>query len=785
MRSYPSTFNDGGGHLVIQNSSRISGNDFLDISTAPYDDMVKRIRSRNINMSSTIRENLFSVQAMNIANYNGYGAENSLDNIGSNSVYSTGKSRQAVYENVMTMPSAFLQQLKTYNLRYKNKTNSVIDVGKVNNDGKADVLEAQIASIDTVPSMFNPMYNIQYLGICGNVPLLNDTLSSLRSNDSDITNCSIRELVRLSLSSNSVLGQARYRYADFMYCKDLGKVSNNHLITLRKFSHPVGDNIFELASPKHSANKKGKSFDTEGGVGVLVTWFGTDDNKLEDILTYSYQATWKPLESTIEDVESREDDTEHRGILGFLANSVNPNYAQMVNRGYALDNSIYNWLGARISTKTLRKTDNTEMLRNYDKNKVYTPLNTVQNTHIYEGKLVMNQEITLNFCYKLRAYDNINPKTAMLDLIGNILEVTYRRGKFWGGERRFVGAPQNKAAWQKTTAFIDNAWDKLGGIMSALLSGVNIGNVLSKIAGAISEGAGAIVNAAGSAAQQIAGGNGDKLAKELGQKILALNKRIGFSKGLKGLLKNALGRPAMYAMNSLLDGSDVGLWHLTVGNPKNPIAVMGNLILTDATIQHSGPLGIDDFPTDLKVTVKLKPARSRDATEISRMYTRGESAIYISNNNHKLSDYYPVDAGFDKKFYDAQESNQVNQQKNDKMISDAAAADEKRIAAENEANQKNQGQTPAAGTSGTNDGTNANKTTTQKPTTAPPTAETKQLQLLPTDAVDELVYKEQEVVANDMVEATDPWISNPTKAKFNLTRGYSWVHFRLASDENV
>ena len=424
MRSYPSTFNDGGGHLVIQNSSRISGNDFSNISTAPYDDMVKRIRSRNINMNSTIRENLFSVQAMNIANYNGYGAENSIDNMGSNSVYSLGNSRQAAYENVMTMPSAFLQQLKTYNLRYKIKTNSLVDAGKVNYDGKAEVLEAQIASIDTVPSMFNPMYNIQYLGICGNVPLLNDTISSMRKNDSDITNCSIRELIRLSQSTNSVLGQARYRYADFMYCKDLGKVSNNHLITLRKFSHPVGDNIFELASPKYSANKKSKTFDTEGSVGVLITWFGTDDNKLEDILTYSYQATWKPLESTIEDVESREDDEEHRGILGFLANSVNPNYASMVERGYALDNSIYNWLGAKLGQKTLRKTDNTEMLRNYDKNKVYTPLNTVQNTHIYEGKLVMNQEITLNFCYKLRAYDNINPKTAMLDLIGNILEVT-------------------------------------------------------------------------------------------------------------------------------------------------------------------------------------------------------------------------------------------------------------------------------------------------------------------------------------------------------------------------
>lgn len=94
---------------------------------------------------------------------------------------------------------------------------------------------------------------------------------------------------------------------------------------------------------------------------------------------------------------------------------------------------------------------------------------------------------------------------------------------------------------------------------------------------------------------------------------------------------NALGRPAMYAFNSLLKGDDIGLWHLTIGNPKNPIASIGNLILEDATIEHSGPLGLDDFPSEITVTVKLKPGRSRDATEISRIYTKGIGSIYMSS----------------------------------------------------------------------------------------------------------------------------------------------------------
>ena len=108
-----------------------------------------------------------------------------------------------------------------------------------------------------------------------------------------------------------------------------------------------------------------------------------------------------------------------------------------------------------------------------------------------------------------------------------------------------------------------------------------------------------------------------------------------------GHLKNELGRPALYAMDSLLTGDNVGLWHVTIGNPKNPIAAMGNLILENASVQHYGPLGIDDFPTELKVTVTLKHARSRDSIEIGRMYTKGTNGIYLVSHGTNINSWYP------------------------------------------------------------------------------------------------------------------------------------------------
>ena len=109
----------------------------------------------------------------------------------------------------------------------------------------------------------------------------------------------------------------------------------------------------------------------------------------------------------------------------------------------------------------------------------------------------------------------------------------------------------------------------------------------------------------------------------------------------KGMLKNKLGRPAMYAFDSLLKGDPVGFHHVTIGNPRSPIISIGNLIITSTSVQHYGPLGIDDFPTGLKVTVNLKHAKSRDAIEIQQMYTGGSGVLSAGfSGMNKIEDYY-------------------------------------------------------------------------------------------------------------------------------------------------
>lgn len=505
-------------------------------------------------------------------------------------------------------------------------------------------------------SLFNPYYGVPYTGIVDNVPLLDGSITGVRNRAefAKLSDCSIKELVRLSRKKNSILGQARYKYADFMYCKDLGKISNNHLITLRKFSIPVGDNIYRQAATHNKKNNQAMP----GDIGRLVCWFDTDDNKLSDILSYEYEATWKELNAKIQQLDSQEDD-DARGPLGKLLNSMNPSYNRDVENGIANGGALAAVLQRfgimNPSTPTYASND-VALGRNYDANKVYEPVDTIQNTHIYEGKLIFKHEFSLTFSYKLRAYDNINPKSAFLDLLGNILAVTYRKGHFWGGRREILGPKPNKAGWNKANAIVDSLakgtgdlfqdifhfdFSKAGAQASSILNQMwsTFESVFPNISSAIGQVGGAVVDVAQGVAKAVTGDKdgakqklGDAKNNAKGAAAATGNavKQSNIGGALTGLIKNKLGRPSLYAFDSLLSGANVGLWHVTIGNPKNPIACFGNLIMTSAKITHSGPLGLDDFPTELKVTVSLKHARGRDATDIQKMYTKGENAIYLS-----------------------------------------------------------------------------------------------------------------------------------------------------------
>lgn len=652
MLSFPSTLNKGGSHLitpqqsnslkdVLNNSLRSAFNAAVSKATSGQGYDTDGIRYNEDRDTSSLIDDL------DFSSHPTVKYESNMLAPPANKNSETNK--QAVIWTPTHMNNQIFQVVNNYRCFLSGM---LIETG---NDGEMQGTNGKKYKTynfkgDLTPSLFNPYHALPVYGIMENVPLMDGTFLSKhdKAEIAKLDDCSIRELVNLSSVRKSILGNARYRYADFMYCKDLGKISNNHMITLRKFAIPVGDNIFRSTVAKTAGEGKDDPMSSIGDVGRMITWFDTDDNKLSDIMSYEYEASWKKLDAKIQQLDSQEDD-EGRGIAGKIINNLSPGYnlqsAHGINSGGLLG-QLMNSMGIGANTHEYQHND-VALGRNYDNNKVYTPRDTIQDTHVYEGKLTFKHEFTLNFSYKLRAYDNINPKSAFLDLLGNILTVTYRKGTFWGGKSEILGAKPNKAGWQKYNNVLKGLSDAGGDLWKNIfhLEGANTDGLLSALAqfGSslldIIKGAGMDIGGGASRAMQTAKDflSGNITANEVMGKVktsvqAGAQKAADLNLGqvMMGSIKNKLGRPALYAFDSLLTGAKVGLWHVTIGNPKNPIATFGNLIMTNAKITHSGPLGFDDFPTDLHVSVTLKHAMSRDATEISKMYTKGQNGIYFS-----------------------------------------------------------------------------------------------------------------------------------------------------------
>lgn len=541
-----------------------------------------------------------------------------------------------------------LDQMNWYNFSAGAALN-IYDQYQTSGEG-APMRYAEVQKV--VHSLFNPYYGIDAKYGMGPHQYIAAQTNPNISKDNDPNDCTISKLVKLSKQRYSILGQARYKYADFMFCKELG-MPNNHLITLRRYASPVGDRIHgpEVVDPSYQlekSNKTGKALKfwnnnvMPSDVGHLCCYFGGEDNKLEDILKYSFKQTYKNMNSTFDMIESKEDDRP--SPLGKLINSSSKGYNKLMAIGVSGgNNAITSWFS---KTPVVGKYfgaqgwyNSNSAMYHRDANKIYEPKNTIQEIDYYEGKLQFTHEFSIVFSYKMRSFDNISPKAAMLDLIGNITRTCYSRGTFWGGRRQINGAQPNASGWNKANAFIDNTWDKLGSGLSAFLTGnFDFNSLISSISGLATD----IINGAKKVAGDIASGGVKGVGTKINNLLTTLNKKTGIGGALKGALKNYLGRPQSYALDSLLTGGNTGVWHLTIGNPLKPIITIGNLEVTNTEVQHLGPLGIDDFPTELKVTISFKHARPRDAVDIEKMYMFGDRSFYKTHVRSNPGKIYTI-----------------------------------------------------------------------------------------------------------------------------------------------
>ena len=442
-----------------------------------------------------------------------------------------------------------------------------------------------------------------------NVPLLDSP-----SNRCDIRKnlgCTVKELV--DCSEKGQLGLETYAYSDFMYCKHLGKMPNTYMITLRKFPYPVGDyiggDLWRITNPREFTGvRKGM---TAPCVGCMVTWMGVSGNNLNEILRYSYKQPFKEQQAELQD--SKSDADSNTTLLNGMFSAFDKSYQKAYAEGKAGEaaNAAFSHFGINLGAPPYKEHRNFK-----DRNKVYGPVDAIKSTYIRSDEgMIFNHKFTLTFEYELRAYNGINPRQAMLDLLSNILNVTYTTGSFWGGGIKGYGAQQ-----------------------SNVFANLNIfkvkGGTFSDYADAFSKDLSNVTNSI----KTNLGLNTENISvSAIWNNIKGIFNTLGGM--LVGGLLNKMGRPQKAMYNSLLSPAPIGFWHVTIGNPKAPIMSIGNMVITNVTMEHNGPLGLDNFPTGLKVTVELDRGKPRDLRDIEKLYMHGNDRIYSSMTDKVFNMY--------------------------------------------------------------------------------------------------------------------------------------------------
>ena len=465
-------------------------------------------------------------------------------------------------------------------------------------------------------SLFNPFYNFRYAKFGAtdgssyrpddhrDLTILNATGDSTTKDKAalitdikaNVENPSASEIIKWAADAadsgldGTTLGPIPYQWNDFLWCKFYGKIPNNRLLTLRRYPIPVEDNL-QIAQSKMPLVP----------IAQAVTWWGDDTgNSLSSILGINYGFKWEEIIADVKEVAGNEISSE--ALLDTLT------FGKLKDK-QSLKNIIL----------AMTAGDNPQAASGFDKkaqdwlkeaygkegqywNRVLGPVNVIDSTYMRKRGFSFTHEVKLKFSYKLRSFSNINPKIAMLDLISNFLSLTHNTAEFWGGSQQYFQKTGYILPGLPTQKFEQG--DFIGGIQEVITymtaqfqeKSEGLNKLISEISTSFSEDD--IAEAA------------NILAESSGAKNLA-------GQFVKDLIQTPM------KMRSFLDGRAVGEWHLTVGNPMNPFAVIGNLCLKETTIKFSESLGLDDFPTEVEFAVTLNPGRPRAKQDIESMFNLG------------------------------------------------------------------------------------------------------------------------------------------------------------------
>ena len=467
--------------------------------------------------------------------------------------------------------------------------------------------------------------------------------------------------------NESERGKTPYSYQDFVFCKWWNKIENNRLITLRRYAAPVTDNIeFADYVVNENADKSEGKYEvtvkegdkevvkTYGGrrstnpwtpLATAVTYFGEGTgNDLSDIMSFSAHYNWAEIKADKSpiDITSQQNDAGN-GLVSDDFSGISSGLGTIAKfmgfLGEASGGNVINLDGAPNQLPPDPYKDGP-----YE-NRILGPVNVIMNTVRRERGLEFKQDgLKITFDYVSRPIGGINNKAVLLDLMSNILILTYSSGSWFGGMWRYKAENAAVYPWKYGDAmnklYRGQIFGKKGAVMTLTKHVFSDGK--SYLSSFLPDAAKFISNLFKGAIDAIYGaitGQDDKTKRAaaefqdaLGSSTSKAIQKVIAAKAMKGTTV-----PYIQNQRALLTGEPVGDWHLTIGNPLNPIAMIGNLIVKDVKFKWSNELGPDDFPIGFTAEITLDHGLGRDRDAIESMFNRGFGRIYTLSKNFRSS----------------------------------------------------------------------------------------------------------------------------------------------------
>lgn len=506
-------------------------------------------------------------------------------------------------------------------------------------------------------SLFNAFYVFKYSGGVDKITAENYTTSNTITRNgaaptviSNPTAASIVEWAQSLPSTNENtygVKNSPYSWSDFIFCKWYGIIPNNRLVTLRKF--PLGTN--DAASVKRAA---------QGGnpqnipVAQAVTWFGgPSGNDINQLWQNKWSLAWKKETVDAKNVQGNEVVNFTQSLVNALPAGTNEFVkriiqnlatqadAEIAKTGPGPNKTRQDYI-LSVGRGELEKKKQEWLKDLYGDNgafwnQINGPVN-VKNTFLIRDRGLSSTAVDdnweLSFVYRTDSYFGMSQKKIALDIIANMLELTYSAGEWL----------------QSLNIYYKNVGLELGPDDQALIEAAFNGGTLNPDALAkafltISEGKiDSIITKAASLASATPALVTGIASSIVSSSTFKLEDYGSMTQSQKDVVKNSIQVELVKALAGAFPGflkqrasvADIptGNWHLTIGNPMNPIMRIGNLVVKDCTTSFNDELGPDDFPTELTFKVTLAPTKPRDSREIRQMFNTGRIDYIESFTGH-------------------------------------------------------------------------------------------------------------------------------------------------------